>query len=84
MGRKKRVYPGNFPYQIKKKSLSHCQGFIQDFELGEGGTFMYLLREGGGRHFLKNRYSEIDRMHFGSNYSHSVLAHAQINWDSTF
>ena len=29
-----------------KKSLSHCQGFIQDFELGEGGTFMYLLREG--------------------------------------
>ena len=48
MGRKKRVDHGKFPYQIKKKSLSNCQGFIQDFELGEGRNFMYLLREGGG------------------------------------
>ena len=30
-----------------------------------------------GRKFLKNRYSEIDLMHFGGTYSHSVLAHAQ-------
>ena len=48
---------------------------------------MYLLREGGGGgggEFLKNRYSEIDLMHFGCTYSHSVLAHAQNNWDSTF
>ena len=47
---------------------------------------MYLLREGGGggRYFLKNRYSEIDLMYSGGNYSHSVLAHAQNNWDSTF
>ncbi len=44
---------------------------------------MYLLREGGGD-FLKNKYSEIDLMHFGGTYSHSVLAHAQNNWDSTF
>ena len=34
VGRKKHVDPGKFPYQIKKKSLSHCQGFIRDFELG--------------------------------------------------
>ena len=67
-----------------KKSLSHCQGFIQDFGLGEGGNFHVLLREGGGEIFLKNRYSEIDLMHFGGTYSHSVLAHAQNNWDSTF
>ena len=50
---------------------------------------MYLLREGEGgrgegRICLKNRYSEIDLMHFGGTYSHSVLAHAQNNWDSTF
>ena len=46
---------------------------------------MHLLREGGGGEiFLKNRYSEIDLMHFGGTYSHSVLAHAQNNWDSTF
>ena len=45
---------------------------------------MSLLREGGGRNFLKNRYSEIDLMHFGGTYSHSVLAYAQNNWDSTF
>ena len=64
-----------------KKSLSHCQGFIQDFELGEGGNF-HVLAKGGD--FLKNRYSEIDLMHFGGTYSHSVLAHAQNNWDSTF
>ena len=83
MSRKKHVDPGKFPYQILRKSLYHCQGFIQNFELGEGGTFMYLLRE-GGRKFLKNRYSEIDLMHFGGTYSHSVLAHAQNNWDSTF
>ena len=43
------------------KFFKKCQGFVQDFELGEGGTFMYLLREGGwGRNFLKNSYSEID------------------------
>ena len=41
---------------------------------------MYLLREGGGRNFLKNRYSDIDLMHFGGTYSHSVLAHAPNNW----
>ena len=50
---------------------------------------MYLLREGGGgggggRNVWKNKYSEIDLMHFGGTYSHSVLAHAQNNWDSTF
>ena len=50
---------------------------------------MYLLREGrggggGGGIFLKNRYFEIDLMHFGGTYSHSVLAHAQNNWGSTF
>ena len=85
MGRKKRVDPGKFPYQIKKKSLFHCQGFIQDFELGKGGNFQVLAKVGGGgRIFLKNRYSEIDLMHFGGTYSHSVLAHAQNNWDSTF
>ena len=39
---------------------------------------MYLLREGGWwRNFLKNRYSEIDLMHFGGIYSHSVLAHVR-------
>ena len=67
MGRKKRVDPGKFPYQILKKSLSHCQGFIQDFELGEGGNFHVLAKGGGGggRNFLKNRYFEIDLMHFG-------------------
>ena len=72
----------NFHTKFFKNRLSHyCQGFIQDFELGEKvGTFMYLLREGGERNFLKNRYSEIDLMHFGGTYSHSVLA----NWDSTF
>ena len=48
VGRKKRVDPGKFPYQIKKKSLSHCQGFIQDFELGEGGNFHVLAKGGGG------------------------------------
>ena len=31
-----------------KKSLSHCQGFIQDFELGEGGDFHALAKGGGG------------------------------------
>ena len=67
-----------------KKSLSHCQGFIQDFELGEGENFHVLAKGGGGRNFLKNRYSEIDPMNFGGTYSHSVLAHAQNNWDSTF
>ena len=45
---------------------------------------MYLLREGGGIIFLKNRSSEIDLIHFGVTYSHSFLAHAQNNWDSTF
>ena len=45
---------------------------------------MYLLREGGGGGFLKNRNSEINLMHFGGTYSHSVLAHAQNNRDSTF
>ena len=46
---------------------------------------MYLLREGRGVEiFLKNRYSEIDLVHFGGTYSHSVLAHAQNNWDCTF
>ena len=35
-------------YTKLKKSLTHCQGFIEAFELGEGGTFMYLLREGVG------------------------------------
>ena len=68
-----------------KKSLSHCQGFIQDFELGEGVNFHVLAKGGGwGRNFLENRYSEIDLMHFGGTYSYSVLAHAQNNWDSTF
>ena len=66
-----------------KKSLPPCQGFIQNFELGEGGNF-HVLAKGGGGEFLKNRYSEIDLMHFGGTYSHSVLAHAQNNWDSTF
>ena len=66
-----------------KKSLSYCQGFIRDFELGEGGDF-HVLAKGGGGKFLKNRYSEIDLMYFGGTYSHSVLAHAQNNWDSTF
>ena len=66
------------------KSLSHCQGFIQDFELGEGGDFHVLAKGGGGGDFLKNRCSEIDLMHFGGTYSHSVLAHARNNWDSTF
>ena len=42
---------------------------------------MYLLREGGGGVRIKkiNRNSEIDLMHFGGTYSHSVLAHAQNN-----
>ena len=31
-----------------KKSLSHCQGFIQDFELGEGGNFHVLAKGWGG------------------------------------
>ena len=53
MGRKKRVDPGKFPYQIKKKLLSHCQGFIQDFELGEGGNFHVLAKGGGGGKFLE-------------------------------
>ena len=35
---------------------------------------MYLLREGGG-----GGGGEIDLMHFGGTYSHSVLAHAQNN-----
>ena len=66
MGRKKRVDPGKFPYQILKKSLFHCQGFIQDFELGEGGDFHVLAKgRGEGRIFLKNKYSDIDLMHFG-------------------
>ena len=30
------------------KLLSHCQGFIQDFELGEGGDFHVLAKGGGG------------------------------------
>ena len=71
-----------------KKSLSHCQGFVHHFELGEEGNFHVLAKGGGGggggRNFLKNRYSEIDLMHFGGTYSHSGLAHAQNNWDSTF
>ena len=59
---------------------------MQEFELGEGGNFHVLDKGGGGggRIFLKNRYSKIDLMHFGGTYSHSVLAHAQNNWDSTF
>ena len=74
----------NFHTKLKKL-LSHCQGFIQNFELGEGGNFRVLAKGGGGgRNFLKNRYNEIDLMHFGGAYSHSVLAHAQNNWDSTF
>ncbi len=88
MGRKKRVDPGKCPYHNLKKSLSHCQGFIQDFKLGEGENFHVLAKGGGGggggEFFLKNRYSEIDLMRFGGTYSHSVLAHAQNNWDSTF
>ena len=52
MGRKKRVDPGKFLYQILKKSLSHCQGFIQDFELGEGGDF-HVLAKGGGETFFE-------------------------------
>ena len=52
MGRKKRVDPGKFHYQILKKSLSHCEGFIQDFELGEGGNFHVLAKGGGGRYFF--------------------------------
>ena len=48
MCRKKRVDPGKFPYQKKKKSLYHCQGFIQDFELGEGGNFHVFAKGGGG------------------------------------
>ena len=46
MGRKKHVGPGKFPYQIKKKD--HCQGFIQDFELGEGRNFHVLAKGWGG------------------------------------
>ena len=45
---------------------------------------MFQEIEGWGRIFLKNRYSGIDLMHFGGTYSHSVLAHAKNNWDSTF
>ena len=69
--------PENFHTKLKI-SLSHCQGFIEDFGLGEGGNF-HVLAKGGGGGFLKNRYSEIDLMHFGGTYSHSVLAHAQNN-----
>ena len=36
-----------------KKSLSHCQGFIQDFELGEGGNFHVLAKGGGGENFFE-------------------------------
>ena len=53
MGRKKCVDPGKFPYQILKKSLPHCQGFIQDFELGEGGNFHVLAKGGGGEKFFE-------------------------------
>ena len=73
----------NFHTKLKK-SLSHCQGLIQDFGLGEAGNFHVLAEGGEGRNFLENRYSEIDLMRFGGTYSHSVLAHAQNNWDSTF
>ena len=46
---------------------------------------MYLLREGGRESFFKKIDTlEIDLIHFGGTYSHSVLAHAQNNWDSTF
>ena len=38
----------NFHTKFKKKTLSHCQGFIQDFELGEGGNFHVLAKGGGG------------------------------------
>ena len=38
----------NFHTKKKKKSLSNCQGFIQDCELGEGGNFRVLARGGGG------------------------------------
>ena len=83
VGRKKRVDPGKFPYQIKKNYCPIVRNSYRILSQEKGGTFMYLLREGGGD-FLKNRYSEIDLMHFGGTYSHSVLAHAQNNWDSTF
>ena len=53
MGRKKRVDPGKFPYQIKKYILSHCQGFIQDFELGEGENFNVLAKGGWGEKFFE-------------------------------
>ena len=41
----------NFHTKLKK-SLSHCQGFIQDFELGEGGNF-HVLAKGGGEKFFE-------------------------------
>ena len=47
MGRKKRVDPGKFPYQIKK-IIVPLSGFIQDFELGEGENFHVLAKGGGG------------------------------------
>ena len=43
----------NFHTKLKK-TLSHYQGFIQDFELGEGGNF-HVLAKGGGRGELKKK-----------------------------
>ena len=74
----------NFHTKFKKNHCPIVRDSYRIFELGEGGNFHVLAKGGGGRNFLKNRYSEIDLMHFGGTYSHSVLAHAQNNWDSTF
>ena len=39
----------NFHTKLKK-NLDHCQGFTQDFELGEGGgENFHVLAKGGGR-----------------------------------
>ena len=81
-GRKKRVYSVNFSYLIFK---NHCQRFIHDFDLGEGGNFHVLAKRGEGKFFFYLTDTlRLILMQFGSIYGHSVLAHAQNNWDSTF
>ena len=56
------------------------------FELEEkgGGDFHVLEGRMGEKFFEKINTLRLIMMHFGGTHSHSVLAHAQNNLDSTF